>query len=164
MKKRYEDYVWMVKGGKVIPVEPEQVNNHEWVKKQRKWLRNLPGSGFAYLEVAVEEAQELFRSIEENFPRLSPELALNLVINYKVDVRIQAALILELLIRRWAKDFDESWHLYERNWDYRSIEAEAQIYAAVLQLCLNGRFDRLMIDQKFDYDDHMVWKRIRFRQ
>lgn len=163
MEKRYEDYIWLVKNGKVIPVEPEQVNNHKWVKKQKKWLRSLPGSGFAYLDVSLDEALELIRSIDENFPKLSPELALNLAINYKVDVRVQAALFMELLTRRWAVDFDASFHHQERNRSYKSIAAEAQMYATMLQICLDGRFDRLMIDQKFNHDDRVVWKRITFR-
>lgn len=162
-KKRYEDYIWMVKNGKVIPVEPDQVNNHDWVRKQRKWLRNLPGSGFSYLDISMEEAGELLTSNEENFPKLSPELALNLAINYKVDVRIQAGLLTELLTRRWTMDFDATFRHQKRYREYKSIAAEAKMYAAMLQLCLNGQFDRLMIDRKVN-SNRTVWKWISFRR
>lgn len=163
MEKRYEEYIWMVKRGEVIPVEPEQVNDHEWVANQSKWLRNLPGSGFAYLDISVEEAAELLTSIEENFPKLSPELALNLAINYKVDVRIQAGLLTELLTRRWTMGFDATFRHQERYRVYKSNAAEAKMYAAMLQLCLNGQFDRLVIDRKVN-TNRTVWKWISFRR
>lgn len=168
-KKCYHDYIWMVKDGKVIPVEPEQVYNRRWVKRHGRYLRNLPGSGFAYLDVSMEEAGELLKSIEENFPKLSPELTLNFAINYKVDVRIQAALLTELFSKRWGTNLDTSVHYQERNCFYKSIEAEARMYELMLQICLDGQFDRLMIDSRFtlyqksDHKDRVVWKSVRLR-
>lgn len=161
-KKRYIDYVWMVKDRKVIPVEPAQANNPKWIAKQHTRKRSLPEFGFAYLEVSMEEACDVFMNIEENLPSLSPEMLLNMCINYKLDVRVQAALLTNLFKLRWWMDDDGRFRHYERFREYKSIEAEATMYAAMLQLCLYEKFDRLKVDHRKD-GDYRIWEYISLR-